>query len=78
MGTKMGPNYANLFVCFMEKQLFEQYTDSTADCLGRYIDDCVGKASCSRGKLEQIIKYVNNFHPALQLTWEISRPVYHP
>ncbi len=33
---------------------------------------CVGTASCSRGKLEQFINYVNNFHPALQFTWEIS------
>ena len=40
MGTKMGPNYANLFVGFVEKQIFEQYTDPTPDYLGRYIDDC--------------------------------------
>ncbi len=72
MGTKMGPNYANLFVGFVEKQIFEQYTDPTPDYLGRYIDDCVGTASCSRGELEQFINYVNNFHPALQFTWEIS------
>ncbi len=38
MGTKMGPNYANLFVGFVEKQIFEQYTDPTPDYLGRYID----------------------------------------
>ena len=29
LGTKMGPNYANLFVGFVEKQIFEQYTDPT-------------------------------------------------
>ncbi len=68
----MGPNYANLFVGFVEKQIFEQYTDPTLDYLGRYIDDCVGTASCSRGELEQFINYVNNFQPALQFTWEIS------
>ncbi len=72
MGTKMGPNYANLFVGVVQKQIFEQYTDPTPDYLGRYIDDCVGTASCSRGELEQFINYVNNFHPALQFTWEIS------
>ena len=72
MGTKMGPNYANLFVGFVEKQIFEQYTDPTPDYLGRYIDDCVGTVSCSRGELEQFINYVNNFHPALQFTWEIG------
>ncbi len=72
MGTKMGPKYANLFVGFVEKQIFEQYTDPTPDYLGRYIDDCVGTASCSRGELERFINYVNNFHPALQFTWESS------
>ena len=72
MGTKMGPNYANLFVGFVEKQIFEQYTDPIPDYFGRYIDDCCGAASCSRGELEQFINYVNNFHPALQFTWEIS------
>ena len=60
MGTKMGPNYANL-VGFVEKQIFEQYTDPIPDYLGRwYIDDCVGTASCSRGELECFINYVNN------------------
>ena len=70
--TKMGPNYANLFVGFVEKQMFEQYTDPIPDYFGRYIDDCLGLASCSRGELECFISYVNNFHPALQFTWEIS------
>ena len=28
--------------------------------------------ACSSGKLECFINYVNNFHPALQFTWEIS------
>ncbi len=68
----MGPNCAKLCVGFVEKQIFEQYTDPKPDYLGRYTDDCVGTASCSRGELEQFINYVNNFHPALQFTCEIS------
>ena len=68
----MGPNYGNLFAGFVEKQIFEQYTDPIPDYLARYIDDCVGTASCSRGELECFINYVNNIHPALQFTWEIS------
>ena len=47
----------------MEKQIFEQYTDPIPDYLGRYIDDCVGTASCSRGELECCINHY---------TWEIS------
>jgi hypothetical protein len=77
MGTKMGPNYANLFIGFVEKQIFEQYTDPIPDYLGRYIDDCLGTASCSRVELERFINFVNNFHPAFQFTWGSVRPVYH-
>ena len=33
---------------------------------------CIGTASCSRAELECFFSYVNNFHPALQFTWEIS------
>ena len=56
----------------MEKQIFEQYTGPLPDYFGRYIDDCLGTASCSRVQLEEFINFVNEFHPALQFTWEIS------
>jgi hypothetical protein len=72
MGTKMGPNYANVFVGFVEKQIFEQWTDRIPDYLGRYIDDCLDTASCSRVELERFINFVNNFYRVLQFTWEIS------
>ena len=68
----MGPNYAVLFVGFVEKQIYEQYTGPLTDYLGRSIDDCIGSASCSRVELESFINFVNDFHPALQFTWEIS------
>ena len=71
MGTKLGPNYANLFVGFVEKQLFE-YTGPMPDYFGRYIDNCLGTASCSCVDLERFINFVNGFHSSLQFTWEIS------
>ena len=72
MGTKMGPNYANLFVDFVENQIFKQYTDPIPDYFGRFIDDCLGTALCSYAELESFIHFVNNFHPALKFTLEIS------
>ena len=33
MGTKMGPNYANLFVGYVEKQIFECYTGPLRDSM---------------------------------------------
>ena len=72
MGTKMGPSYANLFVGYVEQQIFERYTGPIPDFFGRYIDDCLGTASCTRVDLERFINYVNGFHHALKFTWEIS------
>ena len=39
----MGPNYANLFVGYVEKQIFEPYTDALPDYFGWYADDCCGR-----------------------------------
>ena len=55
----MGPIYANFFVSFVEKQIFEQYTDPIPDYLGRYIDDClIGTASSSRVELERLVNFL--------------------
>ena len=68
MGTKMGPSYANLFVGFIEHQLFSQYHGLKPELYGRYIDDCIGATSFTRDELTQFITAVNSFHPALKHT----------
>ena len=72
MGTKMEPNYANLFVGYVEEQIFNQFDSPKPDLFGRYIDDCLGAKSCTKEELERFIGFVNSFHPALKFTWEIS------
>ena len=73
MGTKMGPNYANLFVGYVEEQIFNQFDGPKPELFGRYIDDCLGATSCTKEELERFIGFVNSFHPALKFTWEISK-----
>ena len=72
MGTKMGPNYANLFVGYVEEQIFNQFDGPKPELFGRYIDDCLGATSCTKEELERFIGFVNSFHPALKFSWEIS------
>ena len=72
MGSKMGPNYACLFVGFIEEQISQQYTGTVPHLHKRYIDDVVGVACCSRVELDDYIAFVSNFHPALQFTHTIS------
>lgn len=72
IGSKMGPNYANLFVGFIEHQFFSQYNDPKPELYGRFINDCTGATSCIIEELTQVLTAVNFFHLALKYTWEIS------
>jgi len=72
MGTKMGPSFANLFVSYIENQLFNQFNGTKPELYGRYIDDCIGATLSKREELDHFITSVNSFHPALKYTWEIS------
>eukprot|EP00061_Rhincodon_typus_P000648 g12316.t1 len=47
MGTRTGPSYACLFVGYVEQSLFRRYTGPKPHLFLRYIDDCIGAASCS-------------------------------
>ena len=71
MGSKMGPNYACLFVWYVER-ITSQYHGFVPQLHKRYIDDVIGVACCSRVDLENYIRFVSNFHPALQFTHTIS------
>ena len=52
---------------------FSQYQGPKPQLYGRYIDNCIGVTSSTRGELTQFKEAaVNSFHPALKYTWEIS------
>ena len=72
LGSKMDPNYACLFVGYIEEKIGQQYTGTVPQLHKRYIDDVVGIACCCCVELEEYIAFVSNCHPALQFTHKIS------
>ena len=72
MGSRLGPNYACLFVGHVEEQIFQQYRGKKPDLYKRYIDDIAGTASCSKNEFDNFAEFINNFHPSLKFTWAIS------
>eukprot|EP00061_Rhincodon_typus_P001326 g14460.t1 len=54
-GYRMDPSYACLFVGYTEQSLFRSYIGPIPHLFLRYIDDCIGAASCSHEELEQFI-----------------------
>ena len=73
MSSRMGPNYACLFVGYMEERILSTYTGFIPRLYKWYIDDIVGVASCRREELEDFITHVSTFHPSLQFTHTISQ-----
>ena len=66
------PNYACLFVGFVEGQMLNQYSGFIPQLYRRYIDDVVGAAYCAREGLDNFVEVISNFHPALQFTHTIT------
>ena len=72
MGTKMGPNYACLFVGYVERKMFEEHQGRKPALYKQYIDDDLGASSDTRQVLENFIHFCSTYHPALKYTFEIS------
>ena len=72
MGSKLGPNYACLFVGYVEEQMLRDYTGIKPDLYKRYMDDVAGAASCTEDDLKQFLTFASNYHPKLEYTWSIS------
>ena len=72
MGSKLGPNYACLFVGYVEEKMLRDYTGIKPDLYKRYMDDVVGAASCTEDDLTQFLTFASSYHPKLEYTWSIS------
>ena len=72
MGTNMGPSYACLFVGYFEEKMLLTYTGTKPIMLWRYIDDYFGISTSTKNELEDFMQYVNDFHPSLSYTYDIS------
>eukprot|EP00061_Rhincodon_typus_P016698 g45049.t1 len=72
MGTPHGPKLCLPLCRYVEQPLFRSYTGTIPHIFLRYIDDCIGTASCSHEELKQFIHFINIFHPNLKFTWTIS------
>ena len=72
MGSKLGPNYASLFVSYVEEKMLRVYTGIKPDPYKRYMDDVAGAASCTEDDLTRFLTFVSSYHPKLEYTWSIS------
>ncbi len=71
MGTKLAPSYANIFMAKFEHMYV--YPSTTKFLIWwRYIDDIFTIFDCEMSEVETFIKDLNNCHPTIKFTAEIS------
>ena len=73
MGTKMSPSYACIFMGHFEYLLLQQYNKRVPKFYKRYIDDIIGVTSMNSSQLFDFINFVQNFHPTVKFTYQISK-----
>ena len=71
MGTKMGPSHACLFMGHFEQKLL-QHCKLVPEMYKRCIDNGTGATSMSHSQLLDFTEFVQNFHPPIKFTYEIS------
>ena len=72
MGSRLGPNYACLFVGYVEERMLAEYTGRKPDLYKRYMDDVAGAAWGSEQDLQQFLDFASKYHPKLVHKWSIS------
>ena len=72
MGTKMGPSYACLFMGHFEFLFKQHYNKPHPELFKRYIDDCFAVTSLSLEEISDFIDAIQQFHPAISFTHQIS------
>ena len=71
MGTKMAPNYANCFMHDLEERFLESQHIQPL-IWRRYIDDVILFWNDTLDNLNNFLTDLNNFHPTIKFTWDIS------
>lgn len=72
MGTKMAPNYANIFMGELEKKLLNSSELQPFIWL-RFIDDIFTIYRATEDEVTTHIEYLNSYHPTIKFTSNMSR-----
>ena len=71
MGTKLAPNYANIFMGDLEEKLLASYPTKPTVWI-RYIDDIFCIFPDNPDKAQDFVDHLNKQHPTIKFTAEIS------
>ena len=68
MSSRLGPDYACLFVGYIEECMLSSYIGVKKGLYKRYMDDVDGAPSCGEQDLRQFLEFASSFHRHLEYT----------
>ena len=71
MGTKCAPHFANIFMSDLEQNALLGFHKDLVMWV-RFIDDIFGIFIGPKERLDQLIHRINNMHPNIKLTFDVS------
>ena len=72
MGSPLGPTFANIFMCYLEKLILDQYLLSFKPiCYQSYVDDTfvLFKEKCHA---QMFLDFINSFHRNIKFTMDVE------
>jgi hypothetical protein len=72
MGTPCAPNFANIFMDYIETMLLREAPGPIPFVWWRFIDDIFAIWTHSRQELDEFLLHINSAHPSIKFTYEIS------
>jgi hypothetical protein len=72
MGTKMAPNFANLYLAYFEELYVYTYSFQPIFWV-RFLDDCFCIFTHGPERLDEFLSYLNNCNPSIKFTMEASK-----
>ena len=70
MGSPLGPLFANIFMADFEKKNIAQLKQLGVNLWYRYVDDIFATLTRNSKKEEEILSFLNSFHPNIRFTIE--------
>jgi hypothetical protein len=77
MGTPCAPNFANIFMDYIETMLLRDAPGPIPYVWWRFIDDIFAIWTHSRQELDEFLVHINSAHPSIKFTSEISESEVH-
>jgi hypothetical protein len=75
MGTRMGPNYACMFMGYLEHAILQTYQGTLPQLYVRFIDDILCAGNMTEQQVLQFTEFYGHFNPSIEVSVDTGTPI---